>query len=85
MFCNIKKKKDLIKSLYFLTKYDASKVPGLYFYRTNKLKITINNKDRKSWGIDGEKLDDDGVIFDIKNTCDIKVMMPKKNIEKLFV
>ena len=85
LFCNIKKKKDLIKSLYFLTKYDASKVPGLYFYRTNKLKITINNKDRKSWGIDGEKLDDDGVIFDIKNTCDIKVMMPKKNIEKLFV
>lgn len=85
LFCNINKKKDLIKSLYFLTKYDASKVPGLYFYRTNNLKLKINNKDKKSWSIDGEKLLDDREIFNIKNVNGVKVLMPKKNIKKLFI
>ena len=27
--------KDIVKSLAFLTMYDVSKVPGLYFYKTN--------------------------------------------------
>ena len=56
LFCNLKKKKDIIRSLYFLTKYDATKVPGLYFYRTSNIKIKINNPDNRSWCIDGEKL-----------------------------
>lgn len=85
LFCNIEKKKDLIRSLYFLTKYDASRVPGLYFYRTDNLKIKFHNKGREAWGIDGEKLSDTGNIFKIKNVVGIKVMMPKKNIKKLFI
>lgn len=85
LFCTIKKKKDLLRSLYFLTKYDFSNVPGLYFYRTNKLKIKINNCDKKSFGIDGEKLEDDSDTFEIVNVPGVKVLVPKKNIKKLFV
>ena len=85
LFCNIRKRKDLIKSLYFFTKYDASRVPGFYFYRTDNLKIKFHNKVHESWGIDGEKLVDDRNIFKIKNVTGVKVMMPKKNIKKLFV
>lgn len=85
LFCTIEKRKDLIKSLYFLTKYDASRVPGLYFYRTDNLKIDFHDKGKESWGIDGEKLPDKGNNFKIKNVNGVKVLMPKKNIKKLFI
>ena len=35
LLCNISNKKDIIKSLYFLTMYDVSKVPGIYSYKTD--------------------------------------------------
>ena len=57
IFCNLKKKKDILRTLYFLTMYDSSKVPGFYFYRTNKIKLKINNEEEDTWCIDGEKLE----------------------------
>ena len=85
VFCNLKKKKDIFKTLYFLTMYDTSKVPGFYFYRTDKLKIKINNAEDESWCIDGEKLDNNSInIYNISITNNIKVLVPKKNIKKLF-
>lgn len=85
VFCNIKKKKDIVKSLYFLTMYDPSKVPGLYFYRTNNIKIKINNAEEKTWCIDGEKLTKDpNDKYNISIINNIKVLVPKKNIKKLF-
>ena len=65
--------------------YDPSKVPGIYFYRTNNIKIKINNADHETWCIDGEKLTknpDDK--YDITLENNIKVLIPKKNINKLF-
>jgi len=85
LFCNIRKRKELFNSLFFFTKYDASKVPGFFFYRTNNLKISINNKDKKNWGIDGEKLIDSSKKYNVKNVNGIKVMVPSKNISKLFL
>lgn len=84
LFCNIKKRKDILKSLYFLTKYDASKVPGLYFYRTNKIKIKINNPDKQFWCIDGEKLSNITSIYNIGLANNMPILIPKKNINKLF-
>ena len=85
LFCNIEKRKDLFKSLYFLTKYDASRVPGLYFYRTDNLKVRIHDMGHASWGIDGEKLPDRGSVVQFKNVSGVEVMIPKKNIKKLFL
>lgn len=85
IFCTIRKRKDILKSLYFLTLYDPSRVPGIYFYRTNNLKIKINNPDNKGWCIDGEKLNpssNDKYQISIENN--IQVLIPKKNIHKLF-
>ena len=45
----------------------------------------FHNKVKESWGIDGERLHDDSNVFKIKNVTGVKVMMPKKNIKKLFV
>ena len=85
VFCNIKRKKDIFKSLYFLTIYDRTKVPGFYFYRTNKLKIKINNYEDDNWCIDGEKLEEDkNNEYNISIINSIQILVPRKNIKKLF-
>lgn len=85
LLCNFSKKKDIIRSLYFLTLYDIEKVPGIHFYKTDKLKLHFAEVPRKNWCIDGEMLDDENKNFDITIDRDIKMMLPKKNIDKLFV
>ena len=85
VLCTISKKKDILRSLYFLTMYDPSKVPGIYFYKTNEIKITINNAENKNWCVDGERLEKnqkDNYHIKIKNN--VKILVPKKNISKLF-
>ena len=85
LFCNISKKKDIIKSLYFLTMYDIHKVPGIYFYKTNNLKIKFKSNPKKNWCIDGEKLDIIEDSYDIKIDKNIQMMVPRRNINKLFI
>lgn len=85
MLCNISKKKDIIKSLYFLTMYDVSKVPGIYSYKTNKIKIKFIDKPKKPWCIDGEKLDTIPDKYEITIDNSLKMMIPRKNIDKLFI
>lgn len=85
VLCTISKKKDILKSLYFLTMYDPSKVPGIYFYKTNEIKLTINNAETKTWCIDGEKLEKEkNDTYHIQIQKNIKILVPKKNISKLF-
>lgn len=85
LLCNFAKKKDIIKSLYFLTMYDIEKVPGIHFYKTNNIKFKFADKPKKNWYIDGEMLDDDGKEFNISIDHNIQMMIPKKNINKLFI
>lgn len=85
LLCNICKKKDIIRSLYFLTMYDVHKVPGIYSYKANKLKIKFVKKPKKPWCIDGEKLDKIVKDYEITIDRDIQMMIPRKNIDKLFV
>ena len=86
VLCTIRKRKDIIKSLYFLTMYGPSKVPGIYFYRTNNIKITINNTTTGTWCIDGEKLEQNpNHKYTITMENKVKVLIPKKNIKKLFL
>ncbi len=85
MLCNITKKKDIVKSLYFLTLYDVSKVPGIYSYKTDKLKIRFVDTPRKPWCVDGEKLNAIDNNYEITIDRSMKMMIPKKNVDKLFV
>ena len=85
LLCNFSKKKDIIRSLYFLTLYDVEKVPGIHFYKTNHIKMRFAEEPKKNWCIDGEMLDDSGKEFEISIDKDFKMMIPKKNIDKLFV
>lgn len=85
LLCNFAKKKDIIRSLYFLTLYDIEKVPGIHFYKTDKMKLKFREKPKKNWCIDGEKLDDDSCSFEISIDREIKMLIPSKNIGKLFI
>lgn len=85
MLCNITKKKDIVKSLYFLTMYDVSKVPGIYSYKTDNLKIKFVDTPKKPWCIDGEKLNSIENNYEITIDRSMKMLIPKKNVDKLFV
>ena len=85
LLCNFSKKKDIIRSLYFLTLYDVEKVPGIYFYKTNNLKLKFEEIPKKAWCIDGEKLDVMKKEYNITIDRNIQMMVPKKHVKKLFI
>ena len=85
LLCSIAKKKDIIKSLYFLALYGAEKVPGFEFYKTNNFKMKFADVPKKDWCVDGEKLDSKVLTYEIKNINNVEVLLPKKNINKLFI
>lgn len=85
LFCNIKKRKDIIKSLIRLRKTDITHVPGFYFHKTNYLKIKINKEKNLPWCLDGEKYEIDNNEIEIKMDSNTKIMIPKNNIDELFI
>ena len=85
LLCNITKLKDIIKTLYFFALYDASKIPGFYFYQTDNIKIKFNSPLKKPVCIDGESFDDMSGSYNIKIDHDVYVLMPSKNVNNLFV
>ena len=65
--------------------YDASKIPGFYFYQTDNIKIKFNSPLKKPLCIDGESFDDMSGSYNIKIDHDVYVLMPSKNVNNLFV
>ncbi len=64
---------------------DIERVSGVEFYKTNHLEIKFADYPKKAWCIDGEKLDRAVLNYEISNVRNVKIMMPKKNIDKIFV
>ena len=83
LFCDIKRKKQLAKTLMYLATNDISNVPGLYYYRTDKLVIKNKNFKRIVWDVDGEKRITEEDRIEIK-LSKVKLMVPSVNINKLF-
>lgn len=85
LFCTINSRKDIMKSLYSLTKTDISNAPGFSFHKTNHLKITFDKALDKGFSVDGEELEDKDKNFEIKIVRDVEILIPNKNISKLFL
>ena len=85
LFCNIKKRKDIIKSLMYLRKTDITHVPGFYYHVSDNLKIKVNDEKGLPWCLDGEKHDVDGNEIRIAIDRDTKLMIPKTNLDELFI
>ncbi len=84
LFCNFKRRIDIIKTFSILMTTDISKVSGVEFYQTNKLEVTFENYPKKAWTVDGERLDRAVLHYEITNEKNVKIMLPKKNVDRLF-
>ena len=85
LLCNFNRRIDIIKTFSLLMTMDASKVSGVEFYKTNHLELEFDDYPKHGWCIDGEKLKYSTLKYDIKNVNHIKIMLPTKNIDKIFV
>ena len=64
---------------------DDTHVDGFEFYKTSNIKVTFKKYPKKAWCVDGEKLEIRNKTYNIKNEHDISILLPKKNISKLFI
>ena len=85
LLSNITTKKDIIRSLYLLKTSDIRKVPGFYFFKTDNLKIRLNERPKKSFCIDGEMLKTKTKNYEIKIVKGIKMLLPNKELDKIFI
>lgn len=84
MFCNITRRKDLVKTLMILMRTGITNVPGIYCHTADKIEINFKEKVKNNWTIDGEKLKDERRKYKIEINKELKMLLPKKNISKLF-
>lgn len=84
IFCNISRRKDLVRSLIMLVKNDITKIPGIYSYTGKNIKIKFYDKPKNNWTIDGEKYKNISKTYEIKIEKNMEFLLPKKNLDKLF-
>lgn len=84
MLCNITRRKDLVKTVMLLLKTGLTNVPGIYCHKANEIEIIFAEKVKKNWTIDGEKLREEKRKYKFTINKDLKMLLPKKNIPKLF-
>ena len=85
MFCNITRRRDLVKTIMLLIRTGITNVPGIYCHTSDKIEITFKEKIKDNWTIDGEKLKDQQTQYNITIDKSLKMLLPKKNIPKLFI
>ena len=84
MFCSISNLARLAHAFYILKTSDISFVNGVECYKTDNLKITFNDG-YKPWCLDGEKYDAKTSHYEIVTNKKVKMLLPRKNIDKLFL
>lgn len=85
LFCTYTRRLDIIKAFGMLRATGPNNVSGLEFHRASNIKIIFENHPKKAWCVDGEKLEIRTKVYEIKNEKAVKILMPKKNIDKLFI
>jgi YegS/Rv2252/BmrU family lipid kinase len=85
VFCNIASRRKLINSIMLLGVNSIDHVQGFFYYKTSEVKIHFKDEKKIEWDIDGEKVDIKGPDVTIKIDRETRLMIPKKNIKKLFV
>lgn len=85
LLCNFSTRRSIIRTLRLLIDNDPNKISGIEFYKTSRVKFEFENYPKKAWCIDGEKLDRATREFEFKTVNNFKILMPKKNVKKLFI
>ena len=84
MFCSISNLAKLARAFYTLKTSDISYINGVECYKTDNIKITFNDG-VKPWCLDGEKYDAKTTHFEIDTNKTVKMLIPRKNVDKLFL
>ncbi|MBQ9024000.1 MAG: diacylglycerol kinase family lipid kinase [Bacilli bacterium] len=85
LLCQTKSKLKLIQMVSKLKKQDIRTIEGLTYYKTNKFKITFDEIPEDSWCLDGEEMKHNNKTFEFCISKEVNVLLPKVNINKLFV
>lgn len=81
---NIKTKKDMLKILVLISTMDVKDIPDITYYQTNHFEIEFQTGLKTSWCIDGEELKTKAKKFEFCVEQNMKMLVPKENINKLF-
>ncbi len=84
MLCSLHKKIDILRAFYTLKTSDISYVSGIEVYKASELILKFKDKD-KAWCVDGEEFNDKKKEYKIILRKDVKMLIPKANIDKLFL
>lgn len=85
LLCNFPSRRSIIKALRLLIDHDPNNISGIEFYKTNEIDFKFLQYPKKAWCIDGDKLDRAVLEYNFSTVKDFDVMMPKKNVKKLFI
>ena len=80
-----KKRLDIIRALGLSAFKGPKNVQDVISFRTNNIKLKFKERLKKPWCIDGEKLEINPLTYEIKNSVKLDLLIPKKNINKLFI
>lgn len=82
--CDVKTKRNLIKTFYEIRTKDIKDIPNIKYFKTDNLKLVFDKIPTSSWCIDGEELAHENNEFIINIDKSSNMLLPKKNVSKLF-
>ena len=83
LLCKIKNKWDIIRAVHYLNRRELNNIPVFKYYKTDNIKFEFDEVP-PSWCIDGDELLHNDKKFEIKINKDNYMLLPTKNIGKLF-
>lgn len=83
LLCEIKNKWDIIRAVHYLNRRELNNIPVFKYYKTDNIKFEFDEVP-PSWCIDGDELLHNDKKFEIKINKDNYMLLPTKNIGKLF-
>jgi diacylglycerol kinase (ATP) len=83
LMMDIKNKWDIFKALYYIKRREINNVPGYVYLKTDNLKIEFDEVPH-SWCIDGDELEHNQKIFDIRINKKNHMLIPSSKVDKLF-
>lgn len=83
-FAKVNNKKEMFRMFVMINTRNVKDIPGVKYYRTNEIKIKFLSKLKTSWCIDGEEYKTNSMEFTLKVVKGPKMLLPRKNIKKLF-
>lgn len=78
-------KKEMLRMIMLINTIDVKDIPNITYYQTSNFEIEFLDKPKTSWCIDGEEYEGEKTTkFVFKVEQNMKMLVPKENINKLF-